>query len=107
MDERPKYKAKCIGRMLFDINHGNILFDPFPRIMTIKTKINQLNQLNSKTSAQQIKPLKKKPKRQPMEWEKIFTNDARDKGLISKYTNNSCNSTRTKNTTRLKNVQKT
>ena len=25
------------GRMLFDINHSNILFDPPPRIMTIKT----------------------------------------------------------------------
>jgi len=27
------------SRMLFDINHSNILFDPLPRIMTIK--INQ------------------------------------------------------------------
>ena len=26
-----------IGRMLFDINHGNILLDPPPRIMTVKT----------------------------------------------------------------------
>ena len=26
----------------------------------------------------------KKPKRQPMEWEKIVSNDATDKGLISK-----------------------
>ena len=26
------------GRMLFDINHSNISFDPPPRIMTIKTK---------------------------------------------------------------------
>ena len=30
-----------IGRTLFDINHGNILFDPPPEIMTIKTQINQ------------------------------------------------------------------
>ena len=29
------------GRMLFDINHSSILFDPPPRIMTIKTQINQ------------------------------------------------------------------
>ena len=29
------------GRMLFEINHSNILFDPPPGIMTIKTKINQ------------------------------------------------------------------
>ena len=33
---------------------------------------------------------------QPMEWEKIVANDATDKGLIPKYTNNACNST-TKN----------
>jgi len=32
-------------------------------------------------------------KRQPTEWEKIFANDATDKGLISKYTNSSYNST--------------
>ena len=29
------------GRILFDVNHRNILFDPSSRIMIIKTKINQ------------------------------------------------------------------
>ena len=29
-----------IGRTLFDINHSKILFDPSPREMEIKTKIN-------------------------------------------------------------------
>ena len=28
------------GRMLFDINHSDILFDPPPRIRSIKTNIN-------------------------------------------------------------------
>ena len=28
------------GRTLFDINHSKILFDPPPRVMEIKTKIN-------------------------------------------------------------------
>ena len=27
--------------MLFDINHSKILFDPPPRVMEIKTKINK------------------------------------------------------------------
>ena len=36
-----KLLEKNIGRTLFDINHNNILFDPPPRIMTIKTQINQ------------------------------------------------------------------
>ena len=34
--------------MLFDINHSNLLFDPPPRIMTIKTKTNPWDLLNSK-----------------------------------------------------------
>ena len=59
MDERPKYKAKCIGRMLFDINHGNILFDPFPRIMTIKTKINQWDPIKLKNFCTANKTIKK------------------------------------------------
>ena len=30
-----------IGRTLFDINRSNIFFDPPPRVMKIKTKINK------------------------------------------------------------------
>ena len=30
-----------IGRTLSDINHSNILYDPPPRVMEIKTKINK------------------------------------------------------------------
>jgi len=29
-----------IGRTLFDINHSKIFFDPLPRAVKIKTKIN-------------------------------------------------------------------
>ena len=36
-----KLLEENLGRTLFDINHSNILFDPPPRIMTIKTKINK------------------------------------------------------------------
>ena len=36
-----KLLEKNTGRMLLDISHSNILFDPPPRIMTIKTPINQ------------------------------------------------------------------
>ena len=32
-------------------------------------------------------------KRQPTEWEKIFANDMTNKGLVSKITNSSYNST--------------
>ena len=36
-----KFLEQNIGRMHFDINHSKILLDPPPRIMTIKTQINQ------------------------------------------------------------------
>ena len=35
-----KLLEKNMGRTLFDINHSNIFWDPFSRIMKIKTKIN-------------------------------------------------------------------
>ena len=48
-----------------------------------------------------------KTKRQPSEWEKLFANEATDKGLISKITSNSCSSISKKQTTQSKNGQKT
>ena len=36
-----KLLKENIGRILFDINHSKIFFDPPPRIMEIKTKINK------------------------------------------------------------------
>ena len=71
------------GRTLYDINHSKILFDPPPREMEIKTKISKwdLMKLQSFCTA---KETINKTKRQPSEWEKIFANEATDKGLISK-----------------------
>ena len=36
-----KILEENIGRTLFDINHSKIFFDPPPRVMGIKTKINR------------------------------------------------------------------
>ena len=36
-----KLLEENLGRTLSDINHSNIFFDPPPRIMEIKTKINK------------------------------------------------------------------
>ena len=36
-----KFLEKNIGKTLFDINHSKIFFDPPPRVMKIKTKINK------------------------------------------------------------------
>ena len=36
-----KLLEENIGRTLFDINRSKIFFDPSPRVMKIKTKINK------------------------------------------------------------------
>ena len=44
MDSRPetiKLLEENIGRILYDINHSKILYDPPPRVMEIKAKINK------------------------------------------------------------------
>ena len=54
------------GRMLFEINHSNILFDPPPGIMTIKTKINQWDIIKLKsfcTAKETIKKMKRRSSR--------------------------------------------
>ena len=39
--ETIKTLEENIGRTLSDINHSKILYDPYPRVMEIKTKINK------------------------------------------------------------------
>ena len=41
--ETIKLLEENIGRTLSDINHSKILYDPPPRVMEIKTKINKRN----------------------------------------------------------------
>ena len=62
-------------------NHSKIFFDPPPRVMKIKINKWGLIKLKSFCTA---KETINKTKRQPSEWEKIFANEATDKGLISK-----------------------
>ena len=78
-----KLLEENIGRTLYDISHSKILFDPPPRAMEIKTKINKwdLMKLQSFCTA---KETINKTKRQHSEWEKTFANEATDKGLTSK-----------------------
>ena len=81
--ETIKFLEEDIGRILDDINQSKILYDPPPRVMGIKTKVNKwdLINLNSFCTA---KETISKVKRQPSEWEKIIANETIDKGLISK-----------------------
>ena len=101
-----KLSVENIGRTLCDINHSKILSGPPPREMEIKTKINKWDLMKLKSFCT-AKETINKMKRQPSEWEKIFANEAPDKGLIPKYTSSSCSSISKKQTTQSKNGQKT
>ena len=78
-----KHLEENIGRTLHDINHSKILFDPPPREMEIKTKINKRDLMKLKSFCT-AKETINKMKRQPSEWEKIFASEATDKALIFK-----------------------
>ena len=67
-----------ISRTLSDINHSKILYDPAPRILEIKAKINKWD-LTKLKSFCITKETISKVKRQPSEWEKIIANEATDK----------------------------
>ena len=72
-----------IGKTLSDINHSGILYDPPPRILKIKAKINKWDLIKIKrfcTTKETISNVK----RQPSEWETIRANEATDKQLTSK-----------------------
>ena len=80
--ETIKLLEENIGRILNEINQTKILYDPPPRVMEIKTKVNKWDLVKLKSFCT-AKETKGKVKRQPSEWEKI-ANETTDKGLISK-----------------------
>ena len=69
--ETMKLLEENIGKTLFDINHSRILYDPPPRVMEIKTKINTWDLIKLK-SFFTMKETISKVKRQPSEQEKII-----------------------------------
>ena len=81
--ETIKLLEENIGRTLNDINQSKILYDPPPRVMEIKTKINKWDLIKLKSFCT-AKETISKVKRQLSEWEKIIANETTDKGLISK-----------------------
>ena len=81
--ETIKLLEKNIGRTLSNINHSRILYDPPPRILEIKAKINKWDVIKIKSFCTTKENISK-VKRQPSEWEKIIANEATDKQLISK-----------------------
>ena len=71
------------GKTFSDINLTNVFSGQSPKATEIKAKINQRD-LVKLTSFCTAKETKEKTKRQLTEWEKIVSNDAMDKGLISR-----------------------
>ena len=88
------YGKKKTGKTLSDINHRRILYDPPPRVMEIKAKINKWGLIKIKSFCT-TKETMSEVKRQPLEWEKIIANEATNKGLIYKITNSGCSSSKT------------
>ena len=86
LNSRPdtvKLLEENIGRMLDDINQSKILYDPPPRVMERKTRINRWDLIKLKSFCTENETISKM-KRQPSEWEKIIADETTDKGLISK-----------------------
>ena len=65
-----KLLEENIGRTLSDINHSKILYDPPPRVMEIKAKINKWDLIKLKSFCT-TKETISKMKRQSSEWEKM------------------------------------
>ena len=81
--EAIKLLEENIGKTLSDINHSGILYDPPPRVMEIKAKINKWGLIKIKSFCT-TKETISKVKRQSSEWEKIIAKEATDEELISK-----------------------
>ena len=81
--ETIKLQEENIGKTLSEIHHSRILYDPPPRILEIKAKINKWDLVKIKSFCT-TKETISKMERQFSEWEKIIANEATDKELISK-----------------------
>ena len=76
--ETIKLLEENIGKTLSDINHSRILFDPPPKILEIKAKINKWDLMKLKSFCT-MKETIRKVKRQSSKLEKIIANEATDK----------------------------
>ena len=81
--ETVKLLEKNIGKTISDVNHSRIVYDPLPRVMEIKAKINKWDIIKLESFCT-TKETISEVKRQPSEWEKIIASEATDKELISK-----------------------
>ena len=69
--ETIKLLEKIIGKTHSDINHNRILYDPPPRVMEIKAKINKWDQIKFKSFCTTNETISK-VKKWLSDWEKII-----------------------------------
>ena len=72
--ETIKLLEENIGRTLDDINQSKSLYDPPPRVMEIKAKVNKWDLIKLKNFCTEKETINK-VKRQPSEWKKIIANN--------------------------------
>ena len=77
--ESIKILGENIGSNLFNIGHRNFFQDMSPKAKETKAKMNFWDFIKIKSFC----TAKETAQRQPTEWEKKFTNESTDKGLIS------------------------
>ena len=75
-----KLLQENITRTPVEINQSKILYDPSPRVMEIKTKVNKWNLIKLKSFCT-AKETISKVKRQCTEWSKIIANETTDKRI--------------------------
>ena len=81
--ETIKILEENTGSNLFDTGQSNLFHETSPKAREIKDKMNLWDFIRIKSFCT-AKETVNKAKWQPVEWEKIFANDATDEGLIFK-----------------------
>ena len=77
-----KLLKENIGKTFSNINCANVFLGQSPKAIEIKTKISQWDLIKLESFCTAKETIKNK--RQTIEWEKIISNNATDKGLIFK-----------------------
>ena len=101
-----KVLEENIGRKIPDIQCSNIFTDMSPKARDIKGRINTWDLIKIKSFCT-AKENSIKMKREPNIWENMFANDTSDKGLTFKFIKYSHDSNPGRQTTQLKNGQRT
>ena len=81
--EAVKILKEKAGKHLFDLGRSNFLLNTSPEARETKAKMNYWDLIKTKSFCT-AKETISKSKKQQTEWEKIFTNDISDEGLVSK-----------------------